>query len=430
MLSQIIASIVSVVSPEILLKLLYTFIALATYALISIHLEEAKHNVSPPAGFKKLGRKGRSNLADEYGSSSQGLEQGTGKDGTPNWKVKALYIFPVKSCAPLEVDEADVCPTGLLWDREFSFAELLVPETKADATEEEKKPSWRFRTQRTPGYENLALVTTDLWFPPDRIGASPSEKVGAVMIIRYPHVYRGQFKSIQTFLQQIYLIPKYRSFSVPLDPPKSDEFPYKDVIIWKDKPNWYDYSRYVAPDFPSFVTSTSNPFALFRADPSRYREVMRCAPPKEEIGYQSVIGFQDAYPLHLLNLPSVRDVAEKVKVHLPIFSARRFRANIITAGPKAYDEDDWKQIVIGEDQKYYCVCHTVRCKLPNVDPDTAVRDRFEPDRTLKEFRRIDAGDPKNACLGMQAVPAAPHGKIRVGDGIRVLERGEHLYIPQ
>ena len=430
MLSQIIVSVISVVSPEILLKLLYTFIALTTYALISIHLDEAKHNVSPPGGYKKLGRTGRSNLADEHGSGSQGLEPGVGNDGTPNWRVKTLYVFPVKSCAGVEVDEADICSTGLVWDREFSFAELVAPETKPDAPEEEKKPSWRFRTQRTPGYENLALVTIELWFPPDRIRASPSGNTGGVMIIRYPHVYRGQFKSIQTFLQQTYLIPKYRSFSIPLDPPKPEEFPSKDVIIWRDTPKWFDYSRYVPSDFPTFVGVTSNPFALFRADPSRYREVMRCAPRKEELGYQPVVGFQDAYPLHLMNLASVRDVAEKVKHQLPVFSARRFRANIITSGPKAYDEDDWKQIMIGENQEYYCACHTVRCKLPNIDPDTAVRDKFEPDRTLKKFRRIDAGDPKNACLGLQVIPAAQQGKIRVGDEIRVLERGEHLYIPQ
>ena len=41
--------------------------------------------------------------------------------------------------------------------------------------------------------------------------------------------------------------------------------------------------------------------------------MLRCVPRNEQLGHQPSIGFSDAYPLHLLNLASARDVAEKVR---------------------------------------------------------------------------------------------------------------------
>lgn len=53
----------------------------------------------------------------------------------------------------------------------------------------------------------------------------------------------------------------------------------------------------------------------------------------------------------------------------------------------------------------------------------------EPDQTLRSYRNIDAGSPKNACLGMQLVPADKFSTLKVGDKLVVLETGDHLYIP-
>ncbi|KKY24138.1 putative mosc domain protein [Phaeomoniella chlamydospora] len=425
MLSNLLKSCLSYISLSVILNAISLLAVSLITSVAHVRLRERSHSTRPPRGFVKLGLGGPSNLEDEndpkYRSWQTSNEQANGN-------VKALYIHPIKSCAAVELDEAGVCPSGLVWDREFSFAELLIPETRPDASEEEKQPVWRFRTQRTPGYENLALVRPELWFPRHKIGASPDEKSRAVMIVKYPLVFTGPLQRIYQLLQSAFLLPRERSFSVPLDTPEKEQFATKDVVIWKDTPRWFDYGQYLPSDLASFV-GAENPFSLFRTDPSRYREVFRCAPRKEQLGYQPVVGFQDAYPLHLLSVASVQDIGEKVKHAIPNFTARRFRANLIVVGGKEYDEDDWKRIQIGE-VEYYCACHTVRCKLPNVDPDTAVRDRFEPDRTLKKFRRIDAGDPTNACLGMQLVPVQQHGKIRVGDDVRVLERGEHLYIKQ
>jgi uncharacterized protein YcbX len=154
------------------------------------------------------------------------------------------------------------------------------------------------------------------------------------------------------------------------------------------------------------------------------------APRKETLGYQPSIGFADSYPVHLPHLASVRDVAIKVKENIPSFSARRFRPNILLTGPPAYDEGDWKRIRIGAEE-LYCACHTLRCKLPNVDPDSPDRHAVQPDKTLRAFRCIDKGSPKNASLGLMLVPLEQEGAtLKVGQGIVVLERGEHHFIKQ
>lgn len=69
--------------------------------------------------------------------------------------------------------------------------------------------------------------------------------------------------------------------------------------------------------------------ALFRVAKKGIREVYRNAPRVEELGWQPVVGFADAYPLHLLNLASVRELNGRIKDKIPELSVNRFRANII-----------------------------------------------------------------------------------------------------
>ena len=216
---------------------------------------------------------------------------------------------------------------------------------------------------------------------------------------------------------------------MPLVPPAKHDYPVEDVQIWKDTPTWINYGKHVPEDFRRYL-SVKNPLTLFRVDPNTYRKVFRCAPRNEQVGYQPVVGFADAYPLHLLNLASVHDVGNRIKDQIPALSARRFRGNFLSVGPKAYDEDDWKKIRIGK-HELFCACHTIRCRLPNVDPDTSERHPSEPDKMLKSFRCIDDGDPLNAALGLQMVPATDQTiTVKVGDEIEVLERGVHRYIKQ
>lgn len=86
--------------------------------------------------------------------------------------------------------------------------------------------------------------------------------------------------------------------------------------------------------------------------------------------------------------------------------------------------------------EFAIACRTVRCKLPNVDPETGFRHHVEPDKSLRKFRNVDEGAPFSGCLGMQATPLFEDGLseedretwVGVGMTIDVLERGRHVYI--
>ncbi|KKK22698.1 hypothetical protein ARAM_004004 [Aspergillus rambellii] len=455
-----------------------------------------------PKGCRKLGLPpGQSNLHDEFDPKySQGVpETSTDNQGRPAWRVKALYVYPIKSCAGVELDTADGVSTGLALDRQFCFAEdtttttTTVPRRKdscqVQQLQEKQLSNWTARTLRDRNFNRMALIRPEIWLPDptatDYSADLDEIKSQGVMVIYYPRLGRNRIHSALLRLGvSLHLLPAEESFRVPLFPPthRIATYPTVPVQIWKDRPVSYDYAqhipdslrRYLSPltrlssSDPALSSSSSSfpalahkkhssrgcsPLTLFRVNPSHHREIFRCAPRKASLGFQPLTGFADAYPLHILSLSSVQDVASRCAADLPRLSVRRFRANIIIQGPPAFAEDDWKRILIrcpcppppsassasssaletesdngGQSIQIHTVCRTIRCRLPNVDPDTGVRHRWEPDRTLKRYRRIDRGDPTNACLGMQGVPAVQEFVIRVGDSVSVVERGDHCYI--
>ncbi|KAI2832068.1 hypothetical protein CBS147343_4806 [Aspergillus niger] len=411
----------------------------------------------PPKGCRRLGLSPsqRSNLHDEYspkyahGAPSTATDPDTGLSA---WRIKALFTYPIKSCGGVELEAADVIETGLKYDRLFCFAEFFPssqPTTTNTSTstnnQEENNGTWTARTLRDRDFRQLALLRPEIWIPdpssPTYSPTNPETLSNGVLLIYYP--LPPSRSPLVTLLRTLHILPSQSSFTIPLDPPphSSTDYPLTPVKIWKDIPLAHNYSHLLPQSLKDLLTyDTTLPphqrrqLSLFRASHIHRREIYRNAPRKEKIGFQPVTGFADAYPIHLLNMASVRDVAANCADEIPELSVRRFRANVIIQGPGKFVEDEWKRIVIGgssEDAdgvEIYTACRTIRCKLPNVDPDTGVRHPREPDRTLKRYRRIDAGDLTNACLGMQCVPAVREFTLQVNDPITVLETGEHCYI--
>ncbi|KAF8464040.1 MOSC domain-containing protein [Kalaharituber pfeilii] len=220
------------------------------------------------------------------------------------------------------------------------------------------------------------------------------------------------------------------TFELPLDADELElsKYPLESVRIWKEFVEAHNMGV-LLPHGLAKAVGAKNPVTLFRMPPAHPRSVFRCAPTKDEVGYQPMTAFADAYPIHLINLASVRDLNKKIQDSIPELSAIRFRPNIILSGPPAFEEDSWRRISVGNGI-YYTSCRTVRCKMPNVNQETGEQHPTEPDRTMRKYRCIDVGNKFNACMGMQVVPAAESGVIRVGDRITVLETGEHCYIDQ
>jgi len=97
---------------------------------------------------------------------------------------------------------------------------------------------------------------------------------------------------------------------------------------------------------------------------------------------------------------------------------RTFRPNIILSGTKAYDEDNWTEVRIGDCNQLRCVSACPRCVLTTVDPDTGFRrDDGEPLKTLKRVRNFKDG----AMFGMFLAPDTC-GSIKVGDPVYALRK--------
>ena len=459
-------------------------------------------------GCFRLGLTKGSNLVTQFRRQTSRVTSIGPNNLTGTAHIKALFTYPVKSCRGIELAASEVGTTGLKYDRLFTFAQLVskedkskAPSTLASANDESStwKHEWRFMTMRD--FPRLALLETELWVP--RAGQKPqangqavrntpssggiqedrgserpkspaarfrlhlwtSQKTntqrepdwaadGGCLVIRFP--FEPDFNPFG-------LLTEIIKIRVPLAPsaPRATSRQYTSELlsIWKDKPPAINVTTEISPNNLAklkYFLGVSNPLALFRVDNSNRRAVTRSL-PKDRPAESYSIGFADAFPLHILNIASVRAVDDDLPAQGRFkgkLDARRFRANIYVTGPSAYAEDTWKRVTIGKcikpqneahhangnadgsyppatmvetDGEYHVACRTARCKLPNVDPDTGLKDVNEPFTTLSKTRQKDEGARPHPVLGLQAIPLFQQGILRVGDEIQVLERGEHFY---
>ncbi|KAL9611558.1 MAG: hypothetical protein Q9167_003805 [Letrouitia subvulpina] len=290
----------------------------------------------------------------------------------------------------------------------------------------------------------MAKIKAEIWVPdpssPSYSDTMPNIRSRGVLVLRFPSTKDTFWAKLMLFVAARIGSPPETKIELPYDPTPDQiqeaGYPVEDFEIWKDTPIALNMGSTDRPGHPTALAElrrfigVKNPLGIFRVAHGHHREVFRCAPRKSELGYQSTVGFADAYPLHMIGLASVQDLARRLPFGTPKLSALQFRSNIYMTGPEAYTEDSWKRIRIGA-YEYHVVCRTVRCTVPNVDQDTGVRHQTEPRKTMLAFRNIDLGAGKNmACMGMQMVPMMQDGLIRIGDDIEVLETGDHYYIQQ
>ncbi|KAK3688579.1 hypothetical protein B0T22DRAFT_379514 [Podospora appendiculata] len=386
-------------------------------------------------------------------------KQGQGASGgSKEGKIRSLWVYPVKSCKGIEVMQAKVLPSGLEFDRLFTLAQLKSPfPVSLDASTEEKtRHEWAFVTQRQ--YPLLATVQVDLYLPDIVKSKSTGQLFNpaeAFTVLRFPWQERGWQGKLDWLVAKLgrgrHALPE-KEIVLPVAFPTVAEiaengYKYEQVRIWKDTVTALNMEAELPRELAQYL-GVSNKLGIFRVDPAQLRQVYRCAPTEAEAGYQPVTGFQDAYPLHLLNMSSVRDLETKIEKDdkLTVLDPRRFRANIIVDGVDAYDEDTWKTVQFKpapsatrrEKTTFHVSCRTVRCKMPNVDPDSGLRHPVEPAWSLRKHRDVDEGAKLNGCLGMQLTPLfekvdsleSMESWLEVGMSIDVVERGQHKYIAQ
>lgn len=117
------------------------------------------------------------------------------------------------------------------------------------------------------------------------------------------------------------------------------------------------------------------------------------------------VALNDAFPALVISQASLDDLNERLETPVPM---ERFRPNFVIAGGRPYQEDEWKEFVLGV-IPFKNVKPCARCVIPNTDQQTGAREK-EPLRTLAGYRSVG-----NKVLFGINVTFEVGGVVRVGD---------------
>jgi hypothetical protein len=271
-------------------------------ALIIYEREQAKLLAEQPQGCRKLGMKIESNLLNEFDKKfSEGFPPSTEETSEEWWRLKSMWIYPVKSCKGVELNRGTIISTGMEYDRQFTFAQLKSPfPVNANTPEKDKAAhKWEFITQRQ--YPLLAKVRTEMWMPDQSVDTYKPHcddvESGGVIIMSFPWQESGWRGTVAKWGASVMGKVPEKQFRVPFDPtPVQIEkagYSYEKMTIWKDTVDSLNLEIDI-PDELRYYLGISNKLGLFRINNSKLREVHRNAPSKSELGYQPVTGFQDS----------------------------------------------------------------------------------------------------------------------------------------
>ena len=180
----------------------------------------------------------------------------------------------------------------------------------------------------------------------------------------------------------------------------------KEVSIWRDNCTAHCVGK-EADEWFSEVLKESCHLVYLPAESKRWVEEEYAEPGDQ-------VAFADAYPFLVIGTASLDDLNSKLDTPIEM---SRFRPNLIIKTNKPYVEDQWRRIQIGSiPLRLPKPCS--RCTIPNVNPDTGVRDNNEPIKTLVQYRKSG----NNVFFGQNALPGEP-GTLSVGTKVEILEIG-------
>jgi len=241
-------------------------------------------------------------------------------------RLARLFVYPVKSCAGVELREALLTETGLDLDRAW----MVVDERGA------------FVTQRE--LPRMALV-------------------------------KPQLKLHEVVLRAPGMLALHLAIDTVEEPVR--------VKVWDDEVPAFDMGHIAAQWFTDFL---GRKLRLVRFDPDH----RRLSNLKWTGGAEAPNQFSDGYPLLVTSTASLEELNARLAKagHGPV-GIERFRPNVVLEGLEAHDEDRLDLIRIAtEDGEVQLrpVKPCARCPIPNIDPATAESDPAVTD-TLQGYRR-------------------------------------------
>ena len=256
--------------------------------------------------------------------------------------IARLFVYPVKSCAGIEVQQALLTETGLDLDRAWMVVDA----------------QGMFLTQRS--LPRMALI-------------------------------RPQLKSDEMVLRA----PGMLALHVVIDAVEASA----TVTVWRDTVPAWDMGPVAAQWFSDFL---GQPCRLVRFDP----EHRRLSSLEWTGGVEVPNQFADGFPLLVTSEASLEDLNARLAAegHATV-GMERFRPNVVLAGVDAHDEDRVGMIhVEGDgttDIHLQPVKPCARCPIPDIDPATAESHPSVGDtlRTYRQDKRLDGA----ITFGMNAI---------------------------
>lgn len=278
--------------------------------------------------------------------------------------IEQLWVYPIKSCAGIQLPEVELTDTGLLYDRAW-----MVVDSEGE-----------FVTQRE--LPRMALI-------------QPSFKLSQ-LVLRAPGML---------------------ALHLALD---AAEGPAK-VRVWGEEVMACDMGDLAAQWFSDFLGPDAPPelkrLRLARFDP----EVKRACDPAWTAGREAHTQFTDGFSLLVTSQASLEALNERlVGAGHAAVSMARFRPNIVLGGVEPHDEDrmgGWRIDTDGASAQLENVKPCARCPIPNIDPVTAIPSPEVGD-TLQTYRR-DRRLGGAITFGMNAIVVEGDGLVlRVGQAAR------------
>lgn len=260
--------------------------------------------------------------------------------------ISRLFVYPIKSCAGVELQESLLIETGLEFDRAW----MVVDE------------QGEFVTQRQ--VPRMALI-------------------------------RPQLKHSEMVLRAPGMLALHIAFDRVEGPVR--------VKVWKDEVAAFDMGDIAAQWFSDFLSEPGKPrrLRLARFDP----EHQRLSNMKWTGGVEAPNQFSDGFPILVASEGSLAELNAKLAAagHGAV-GIERFRPNVVLAGIEAHDEDRVETLHIttleGEAQ-LQPVKPCSRCPIPDIDPATALSSPEVGDmlRTYRSDPRVDGA----ITFGMNAI---------------------------
>ena len=271
----------------------------------------------------------------------------------PSFDVQAqiaqLFVYPVKSCAGVALQEAVMTCTGLDLDR--------------------------------------------AWMVVDRHGAFVSQRELPRMALIQP-----QLRHYDIVLRA----PGMLALHLLIDTVEAAT----TVRVWQDTVKAFDMGDLAAQWFSDFLapqraSMQDRPYRLVRFDP----EQRRLSNLQWTGGVEAPNQFSDGYPVLVTSTASLDGLNQRLQAQgLPPVGMERFRPNLVLSGIEEHDEDRIDQMHIDTGVGSVVlrpVKPCARCPIPNIDPRTGISSPAVGD--LLQSYRQDARVNGAVTFGMNAI---------------------------